>query len=53
MPPGETFDWGAEGIYVSALGNAEGKAPGGVLLIDSQSFDVRGRWEWTKGEDRL
>src|ERR1700675_3617370 len=28
-----TVHCGPEGIYVSALGNAEGKAPGGVLLI--------------------
>ena len=29
-----TVHCGPEGIYVSALGNAEGKAPGGIFLID-------------------
>ncbi len=38
---------GPEGIYVTALGNAEGKAPGGIFLMDHESFEVRsasGRW---------
>ena len=44
-----TVHCGPEGIYVSALGNAEGKGPGGVFLIDHESFEVRGRWELDRG----
>ena len=48
-----TVHCGPEGIYVSALGNAEGKAPGGVFLIDHASFDVLGRWEMDRGPQEL
>ena len=34
-----TIHCGPEGIYVAALGNAEGKGPGGVFLMDAR--DVR------------
>ena len=44
-----TVHCGPEGVYVSALGNAEGKGPGGVFLIDHESFEVRGRWEVDRG----
>jgi methanethiol oxidase len=44
-----TVHCGPEGIYVSALGNAEGKGPGGVFLMDHDSFDVLGRWEVDRG----
>ena len=44
---------GPSGIYVSALGNAEGKGPGGVFLMDHETFDVRGRWEVDRGPQRL
>jgi len=35
-----TVHCGPDGIYVSALGDAKGDAPGGVFLIDPESFDV-------------
>ena len=38
-----TVHCGPEGIYVTALGNAEGKAPGGIFLMDHESFDVLGQ----------
>src|SRR5690349_6874323 len=44
-----TVHCGPDGIYVSALGNAEGKGPGGVFLIDHESFEVRGPWEVDRG----
>src|SRR4029450_9674589 len=44
-----TVHCGPEGIYVAALGNAEGKAPGGIFLMDHETFDVRGRWEMDRG----
>lgn len=48
-----TVHCGTDGIYVSALGNAEGKAPGGVFLLDHESFDVLGRWEIDRGPQEL
>ena len=44
-----TVHCGPGGIYVSALGNADGKGPGGVFIIDHESFDVLGRWEVDRG----
>src|SRR5260221_6596969 len=48
-----TVHCGPEGIYVAALGNAEGKEPGGIFLMDHESFDIRGRWEIDRGPQRL
>ena len=44
-----TVHCGPDGIYVAALGNEEGKGPGGVLVMDHESFDVLGRWEVDRG----
>ncbi|MFA9460883.1 selenium-binding protein SBP56-related protein [Thiohalorhabdus methylotrophus] len=44
-----TVHCGPGGIYVSALGNAEGKGPGGVFVMDHDSLDVQGRWEMDRG----
>jgi len=48
-----TVHCGPDGIYISALGNAEGKAPGGILLMDHETFDVLGRWEVDRGPHEL
>ncbi len=48
-----TVHCGPEGIYVSALGNATGDGPGGIFLMDSESFEVLGRWEVDRGPQRL
>jgi selenium-binding protein 1 len=48
-----TIHCGPEGIYVAALGNAEGKAPGGVFLMDPESFEPLGRWEIDRGPQQL
>lgn len=48
-----TVHCGPQGIYVTALANAEGEAPGGVLLIDHETFDIRGRWEIERGPQEL
>jgi selenium-binding protein 1 len=45
-----TVHCGPEGIYVSALGGANGEdGPGGVALLDHTSFEVLGRWEIDRG----
>jgi selenium-binding protein 1 len=48
-----TVHCGPEGIYVAALGNAAGEAPGGVFLMDHETFEVRGRWEIDRGPQQL
>ena len=48
-----TFHCGPDGIYVSALGNPEGNGPGGIFVMDHESFDVLGRWEVERGPQYL
>jgi methanethiol oxidase len=48
-----TVHCGPEGIYVNAMGSAEGSGPGGIMVLDGQSFDVRGRWEVDRGPQYL
>ncbi len=49
-----TVHCGPEGIYVSALGGADGQdGPGGVALLDHTSFEVLGRWEVDRGPQHL
>jgi selenium-binding protein 1 len=44
---------GPEGVYVSALGSPEGTGPGGLFLLDHDSFEVLGRWEVDRGPQHL
>jgi selenium-binding protein 1 len=48
-----TVHCGPDGIYVSCLGDADGKAPGGVFVMDHQTFEPLGRWEVDRGPQRL
>ena len=48
-----TVHCGPDGIYVSALGNAAGEAPGGIFLMDHETFEVLGRWEVDRGPQLL
>ncbi|HEX5417162.1 MAG TPA: selenium-binding family protein [Chloroflexota bacterium] len=48
-----TTHCGPDGIYVSALGSPEGKGPGGIAVLDHDSFDVLGRWEVDRGPQYL
>jgi selenium-binding protein 1 len=48
-----TVHCGPDGIYVSALGNPEGDGPGGIFLLDHESFDVKGAWEADRGPQQL
>jgi selenium-binding protein 1 len=44
-----TVHCGPEGIYVSALGAPDGDGPGGVFIMDHESFDPLGPWEVERG----
>jgi len=48
-----TIHCGPDAIYVSALGNPKGDGPGGIFLLDHESFDVLGRWEVDRGAQYL
>ncbi len=49
-----TVHCGPEGLYVSALGGANGAdGPGGIALLDHNSFEVLGRWEVDRGPQYL
>jgi len=48
-----TIHCGPDGIYVSALGNPQGDGPGGIFLMDHETFEVRGRWEVDRGPQEL
>jgi selenium-binding protein 1 len=48
-----TIHCGPDGLYVNALGNPDGGGPGGIFVVDCESFDVRGRWEVERGPQQL
>jgi selenium-binding protein 1 len=50
---GHTVHCGPDGIYVSALGAPDGGGPGGIFMLDHDTFDVLGRWEIDRGEQYL
>src|SRR5881296_2022586 len=48
-----TVHCGPEGIYLSALGSPNGDGPGGIFLLDCETFDVLGQWEMNRGPQFL
>ncbi len=48
-----TVHCGPEGIYMSALGDEKGDGPGGIFILDHDSFAVKGRWELDRGPQYL
>jgi len=50
---GHTVHCGPDGIYVSALGAPDGEGPGGIFVLDHDTFDVLGRWEIERGDQYL
>src|SRR5258705_2524774 len=48
-----TTHCGPDGIYVNALGNADGDAPGGIFVMDPETFEIKGRWENDRGPQQL
>jgi selenium-binding protein 1 len=50
---GHTVHCGPDGIYISALGTPDGDGPGGIFMLDHDSFEVLGRWEVDRGDQYL
>lgn len=48
-----TVHCGPNGIFVSALGSPSGDGPGGIFILDPESFDVLGKWEIDRGPQVL
>lgn len=48
-----TVHCGPNGIFVSALGSPNGDGPGGIFILDPESFDVLGKWEIDRGPQFL
>ncbi len=48
-----TIHCGPDGIYGSALGSPSGDGPGGIFVLDHESFDVLGQWELGRGSQYL
>ena len=48
-----TVHCGPQGIFVVSLADAEGNAPGGIFLMDHDTFDIRGQWEIDRGPQQL
>ena len=48
-----TIHCGPDGIYGNALGSATGEGPGGIFVLDHESFDVLGPWEIDRGPQYL
>jgi selenium-binding protein 1 len=48
-----TSHCGPDGIYMNALGSAEGKGPGGIFVLDAETFEIRGPWESDRGPQYL
>jgi methanethiol oxidase len=48
-----TIHCGPDGVYGSALGSASGDAPGGIFLMDANTFELKGPWEKDRGPQQL
>jgi methanethiol oxidase len=48
-----TVHCGPDGIYINALGSPSGDGPGGIFMLDHETFDVRGAWEIDRGPQYL
>ena len=48
-----TIHCGPDGIYISALGAPDGGPPGGIFIVDHDTFTVKGRWELDRGPQQL
>jgi methanethiol oxidase len=48
-----TVHCGTDGIYMNALGSPSGDGPGGIFMLDHQTFEVKGAWERERGPQHL
>ncbi|HET9796492.1 MAG TPA: selenium-binding family protein [Gemmatimonadaceae bacterium] len=48
-----TVHCGPDGVYVNALGAPNGDGPGGIFVLDHETFEVKGPWEKNRGPQYL
>jgi len=48
-----TVHCGPEGIYINALGAPGGDGPGGIFMLDHETFQLKGAWEKERGPQHL
>jgi methanethiol oxidase len=48
-----TVHCGPDGIYMNALGATDGDGPGGIFILDHETFEVKGAWEKDRGPQYL
>ena len=48
-----TVHCGPDGIYLNALGAPTGGGPGGIFMLDHETFELKGRWEQDRGPQHL
>src|SRR5688572_12998973 len=48
-----TVHCGPDGIYMNALGAPDGNGPGGIFMLDHETFEPKGRWEKERGPQHL
>lgn len=48
-----TVHCGPDGIYLNALGAVDGNGPGGIFVLDHETFEVKGAWEKERGPQYL
>jgi selenium-binding protein 1 len=48
-----TAHCGPDGIYINALGNRDGNGPGGIFVLDPETFEIKGSWERDRGPQYL
>jgi selenium-binding protein 1 len=48
-----TVHCGPDAIYGSALGSASGDGPGGIFLMDAETFELKGPWERDRGPQQF
>lgn len=48
-----TSHCGPDGIYINALGSPAGEGPGGIFVVDPETFQIKGRWECDRGPQYL
>jgi selenium-binding protein 1 len=48
-----TVHCGPDGIYMNALGAPDGNGPGGIFMLDHDTFELKGKWEHDRGPQHL
>jgi selenium-binding protein 1 len=48
-----TVHCGPDGVYLNALGSVGGDGPGGLFVLDHETFELKGRWEHERGPQHL